>query len=130
MHWWQLWFVQVGLFLAGLSFRVNQEDSLGLSASQSFVILLCGAALCKTLYFKQTFEFDTLTKVLLGGLLLITLMLVPRYVWLRSKSFIWWAPVVLEIIVAHCMIFVQLAIESWTLEDLKNQWKKDTMFHQ
>jgi len=33
IHWWQLWFVQVGLFAAGLSFRTNTTDSLGLSAS-------------------------------------------------------------------------------------------------
>lgn len=60
----------------------------------------------KTIYFKSTFEFDTLTKTLLGGLLLITLMLIPRYKWLREEKFIWWAPIVLEIIVAHIMVFV------------------------
>lgn len=130
LHWWQLWFVQVGLFAAGLSFRTNTTDSLGLSASQVAVILCCGAALCKTLYFSQKFEFDTLTKTLLGGLLIITLMLVPRYFYLRENKFLWWSPVVLEIIVAHLMLFVQMGVEYLTFKERMNQWKYDIMFQQ
>lgn len=84
LHWWQHWFIQVGLYLAGLTFRVNRDDALGLSASQAAIILICGAVLMKTIYFKSTFEFDTLTKTLLGCILLITLMLIPRYKWLRE----------------------------------------------
>jgi len=128
LHWWQLWFNQVGLYAAGLSFRVNREDALGLSAAQAGVIIFCGAVLMKTIYFKETFEFDTLTKTLLGGLLLITLMLIPRYSWLREEEFTWWSPVVLEIIIAHIMVFVQMLFEWFTLESRKNSWKKDLMF--
>jgi hypothetical protein len=91
-------------------------------------MLLCGAILMKTIYFKSTFEFDTLTKTLLGGLLLVTLMLIPRYSYLRAEEFTWWSPVVLEIIIAHMMIFVQMAFEYVTLESSKNSWKKDLMF--
>jgi hypothetical protein len=57
-------------------------------------------------------------------------MLIPRYVWLREQKFVWWAPVVLEQIVAHLMIFVQLLIEAITFKDKVNQWKYDIMFKQ
>jgi hypothetical protein len=109
---------------------VNRDDALGLSAAQAFVILICGAALMKTIYFKSSFEFDTLTKVLLGGMLLITLMLIPRYKWLRENQFIWWSPVVLEIILAHVMIFVQMLFEWLTQNQRLENWKKDLMFRQ
>ena len=94
---------------------MNHDDALGLSASQAAVILLCGAVLMKTIYFKSSFEFDTITKVLLGGMLLITLMLIPRYKFLRENQFIWWGPVILEMILAHVMIFVQMLFEWLTM---------------
>jgi len=94
------------------------------------VILLCGAALNKTLYFSQKFEFDTLTKTLLGGLGIITMMLIPRYFYLRENKFLWWSPVVLEIIVAHIMLFVQMGAEYVTFKERMNQWKYDIMFQQ
>ena len=127
LHWWQLWFCQIGLFCAGLAFRTNSDDALGLSATQTFVIILAGAALNKTLYFNQQFEFNTTTKTLLGGLLLITCMLIPRYLYLRDK-FPWYSPVMLEIIVAHLMMFVQLGIEALTFKERMNKWKYDIMF--
>lgn len=130
LHWWQLWFCQIGLYAAGLSFRINTDDSLGLSASQAATILLCGGVLNKTFYFKPTFEFSNITKVLLGGLLLINLMLIPRYFWLREKGFLWWSPIVMEIIVAHLMMFVQMLYEKVTLSERVNTWKYDIMFKQ
>ena len=113
-----------------MAFRVNRDDALGLSAAQAGVILLCGALLMKTIYFKSTFEFDTLTKVLLGGLLLINLMLIPRYSWLRENQFLWWSPVVLEIIIAHVMVFIQMLIEWLTMNKRIENWKKELMFRQ
>ena len=130
LHWWQHWFIQLGLYAAGLAFRVNRDDALGLSASQAAVILICGAILMKTIYFKSTFEFDTLTKTLLGCILLITLMLIPRYKWLREQKFIWWAPVVLEIIIAHIMIYIQMLFEWITLSQRMIGLKEDLMFRQ
>lgn len=106
LHWWQIWFTQLGIFAAGLTFRVNDVDSLGLSATQAFVVLMFGLGLNMSFYFKDKFEFSTLTKVFIGGAQLVNLMLIPRYLYLREKGFIWWAPVVLEIIVSHVMIFV------------------------
>lgn len=84
----------------------------------------------KTIYFKDTFEFDTLTKTVLGGLLLISLMLVPRYKWTREEKFLWWSPIVLEIIVAHVMVFLQMLFEWMTLNQRIDGWKKDLMFRQ
>lgn len=73
---------------------------------------------------------DTITKVLLGGLLLINVMLIPRYFWLREKGFLWWSPIVLEIIVAHLMLFVQCIYEYATMSERVNTWKYEIMFKQ
>jgi hypothetical protein len=32
VHWWQVWFVQVMLYIAGLMFRVHTDITIGLSA--------------------------------------------------------------------------------------------------
>lgn len=130
LHWWQFWFCQLGLYCAGLAFRTNEDKSLGLSASQVATILLCGACLLKTLYFNQQFEIGTVHKVFLGGMLLITFMLIPRYQYLRQNKFPWFGPVVLQIIVAHFMVFVQLAIDYFTFRSKVTEWKFDVMFQQ
>lgn len=114
IYWWQTWFNQLALYCVGLLFRTNTTDSLGLSASQTLVILIAGAILNITLYFNKKFEFTKLDKVLLGTILIVTIMLIPRYVYVREHNFIWWGPIVLEIIVAHVLMFVQMAVEKLT----------------
>lgn len=118
------------LFVLGLLFRVNNEITVGLSAIQMAVILLIGAFLMSVVYFSNTFEFTTATKVALAGDLLICLMMLPRYFYLRGEGSIWWAPIVLEVIVAHLLIFVQMAIEHMTWDNKKIKWQKELMFHQ
>lgn len=57
-------------------------------------------------------------------------MLLPRYFYLRENGFLWWSPVVLEILVAHIMIFVQMGVEYATWKERVNQWKYDIMFQE
>jgi hypothetical protein len=106
IHWWQMWFVQATLFLCGLAFRTNTSYAIGLSASQVAIIILLGAFCIRQLYFNSKFQFKEYTKVFLGSLLLVCLMMIPRYFYLRNEGSVWWAPVVLEIIVAHLVMFV------------------------
>jgi len=60
IHWWYIWFCQVALYCAGLAFRTNTKNSLGLSASQALVILIAGLILNMTLYFNKRFEITKL----------------------------------------------------------------------
>lgn len=83
-----------------------------------------------TLYFNKEFEIGTTQKVFLGGLALITLMMIPRYKYLRDNNFPWFSPVVLEIIIAHIMVFVQLAVDYFTFKSKVTEWKFDIMFRQ
>jgi hypothetical protein len=91
---------------------------------------MLGAFLMKQLYFNNHFEFTNTTKVLMGANLLVTLMLIPRYFYLREQGATWWAPVVLEIIVSHILIYAQMAIEYFTWNNKKIKWQKELMFHQ
>lgn len=83
------------------------------------MILIAGAILNITLYFNKTFEFTKLDQVLLGTIVVVTLMLIPRYVYVREKNFVWWSPIVLELIVAHILMFFQMGIEKLTYPKLK-----------
>ena len=130
IHYWQAWFTQVMLFFAGLLFRVNNDVTIGLSAMQIAVIVVLGAFLMKNIYFSDTFEFTTASKVILAGDVLVCLMMIPRYFYLRDNNSIWWAPVVLEVVIAHLVIFVQMAIEYSSWNNKKIKWQKELMFHQ
>jgi len=78
------------------------------------VILIAGLILNITLYFNKKFEFTKLDQVLLGTIVVVTLMLIPRFSFVREKNFIWWAPIVLELIIAHILMFFQMGIEKLT----------------
>lgn len=58
----------------------------------------------------------------------ICLMLLPRYFYLRNEGSIWWAPIVLEIIVAHCLLAVQMGVEYFTWNEKKQKWLKEFNF--
>jgi len=57
-------------------------------------------------------------------------MMIPRYFYLREEGSIWWAPIVLEIVVSHFIIFVQMAVEYLTWNNKKTKWHKELMFMQ
>jgi hypothetical protein len=57
-------------------------------------------------------------------------MMIPRYLSLRNEGNTWWSPVVLEIIVAHVLIFIQMGIEYLSWNNKKIKWQKELMFHQ
>ena len=122
IHWWQMWFTQVSLYICGLLFRRNKDRVIGLSAIQTAIILALGAALIMQLYFNSKFEFTITTKISIGSLYVICLMMIPRYITLRDGGSIWWAPVVLEIIVAHFLLAVQMGVEYFTWNEKKNKW--------
>lgn len=84
----------------------------------------------RNLYFNSKFQFKQHTNVILGTLVLVNLMLFPRYTYLYKEGSIWWAPIVLEIIVCHVIMFVQMAIEYKTWDEKLIKWKKELMFQE
>mmetsp|Transcript_4816 Transcript_4816/g.8261 ORF Transcript_4816/g.8261 Transcript_4816/m.8261 type:complete len:126 (-) Transcript_4816:645-1022(-) len=57
-------------------------------------------------------------------------MMIPRYFYLRDEGSIWWAPVVMEIIVAHLVIYVQMFVEFLSWNEKRNKWQRELMFFQ
>lgn len=118
------------LFICGVLFRTKKSITIGLSATQTSIILILGAALIRQLYFNSKFQFKEYTKVFIGSLFIVCLMMIPRYFYLREQGSIWWAPIVLEIIISHLIIFVQMLIEYLTWNNKKTKWQKELMFKQ
>jgi hypothetical protein len=118
------------LFVCGIAFRTNKSITIGLSATQTSMILILGAVLVRQLYFNSKFQFKEYTKVFMGSLALVCLMMIPRYFYLREQGSKWWAPIVLEIIVSHSIIFVQMGVEFYTWNNKKTNWQKELMFMQ
>jgi hypothetical protein len=94
------------------------------------MILLLGAALIRQLYFNSKFQLKEYTKVFMGSLVVVCLMMIPRYFYLREAGSIWWSPIILEIIVSHLIIFVQMLVEYYTWNNKKTKWQKELMFMQ
>ena len=118
------------LFICGILFRTNKTITIGLSATQTSIILILGAILIRQLYFNSKFQFKQYTKVFMGSLVVVCLMMIPRYFYLREAGSIWWSAIVLEIIVSHFIIFVQMGVEYYTWNNKKTKWQKELMFMQ
>ena len=70
VHWFQVWFTQVGLFTIGILFRAagDLKDSIGIATSECAALLLFGAFLMAHVYYSEDkFVFTTTTYVLLAS---------------------------------------------------------------
>lgn len=118
IHWFCLWFTQV--MLSVLAFVKSEKE---LAASDWTIVLFAIIFLLEiivlfSLYFSQNeFEVKSYHKGIFGGILVLNLVLIWPYTKLEEEDAIWWAPMVLQYIVMHMYIFLQLGIE-WA------QWKK------
>ena len=56
-------------------------------------------------------------------------MMIPRYITLMSDNMIWLAPVVLEIIVSHSIMFIFMLFEYFFWNKKVEQWKQDYQFY-
>jgi hypothetical protein len=54
--------------------------------------------------------------------------MIPRYVTLMTDKMIWLAPVVLEIIISHSIMFIYMAFEYCFWNKKVEQWKQDYQF--
>ena len=48
--------------------------------------------------------------------------MVPKYTDAMKEKRQWWAPVVLEIIIAHIVIYIQLVIDAVTWNEKLRKW--------
>jgi len=78
--------------------------------------------LLRQVYFNSEFEIKSYLKVLLGAILVLNCFLIKLYVDLENQDSIWWAPVLLQDIVLHFYIFLQLAIEWANWGQREQQW--------
>lgn len=125
VHWFQIWFLQVGLFTSGMLFRGagDLKDSIGVATSESAALLLFGLFLMVHIYFgEDKFKFTSTTYILLGATFVIACAMINRFLVSMQENRIWWAPVVLEMIVAHMLIYVQMGIEYCTWTQKKLGW--------
>lgn len=116
--------------VSGLIFKVNRSIPTGISASQSAVIIICGMVLINNIYFysKEAVTFNSVSKVFLLLTVLISLMLIPSIISLLNEGSIWWAPILVEIMVAHVCVFLQLVIEYFSYREKIQKWRKEQMF--
>ena len=80
-------------------------------------------------YFSQEkFVATKVTYVLLASTALLSMMMVPRFFAAMSEDRKWWAPVLLEIIVAHAAIYLQFAIDAVTWNEKLRKWQTELEF--
>ena len=83
------------------------------------------------IYFGQEkFQATKVTYTLLGATGILSLLMLPSFTAGMTADRKWWAPVVLEMIVAHCAVYIQLAIDACTWTEKLRKWQIELQFSQ
>lgn len=107
IHWFQIWFCQVSLYVCGLIFKTNRNNAAGVSSAYAGAIILFGLILVNNIYFnsREPIAITNFSKVFLIAMVVASIMMIQHLLKLFDSNSIWWAPVILEIIIAHFCIF-------------------------
>jgi hypothetical protein len=130
IHWWSIWFTQVGLAIFAVGNRTQINADIKWSVIEVAAKHILGAFVIRQLYFNSKFQFKLNTKVALFLTAVANVFLIFRYKELKGEKSVWWAPIVLNDIVLYFVMFVQMLIEylSWGQKNLK--WREDLAFDQ
>lgn len=128
IHWFCMWFTQLMLCVLALVMRTKQLDSIQWCVGLLFTRHLLEIVLLRQVYFNSKFEMKSYLKVLLGAILLLNCILIKLYVDLEAQDSIWWAPVLLQDIVLHFYIFLQLGYDWKSWGQREADWQKEQMF--
>jgi len=128
IHWFCMWFTQLMLCVLALVMRTKQLDSIQWCVGLLFTRHLLEIVLLRQVYFNSKFEVKSYLKVLLGAILVLNCGLIALYVELKEEDSVWWAPVLLQDIVLHFYIFIQLALEWAYWGQREAEWQKEQMF--
>lgn len=69
-----------------------------------------------------------MTYVLLATTGLLSLAMIPRLMVAFEQDRKWWAPVMLTMIVSHCVIYIQLGIDAFTWNEKLRKWQTEYQF--
>lgn len=122
---------QVLLYTCGIMFRDDKigEKGIGTSATEGGVVLVIGFFLICQLYFsKDKYSPTWTTWILLGGTFVVCLALGHRFLVTFKEGRVWWSPIVLEIFVAHVVIYIQMFIEYKSWGEKRKKWYSDKKF--
>lgn len=128
IHWFCMWFTQLMLCVLALVMRTKQLDSIQWCVGLLFTRHLLEIVLLRQVYFNSKFEIKSYLKVLLGAILVLNCFLIKLYIDLEAQDSIWWAPALLQDIVLHFYIFLQLAVEWAYWGQREAEWQKEQMF--
>lgn len=84
----------------------------------------------RSVYFSSTFEVKSFDKVVFAFILVLNCFLVKLLVNVDTSFQVWWAPVLLQDIVLHFYLFLQIAFEWAYWDQRKLEWQKDLLFLQ
>lgn len=128
LHWFSMWFTQVMLTVFSLAIRVSSHQEIQWSIGILFARFVLEMFVLRSVYFSSKFEVTYFTRVVMLSVFGLNCFLVKLLMQLDASFQIWWAPVLLQDIVLHFYIFLQIAIE-WAYWDQKQlEWQKELMF--
>lgn len=128
IHWFCMWFTQLMLCVLALVMRTKQLENIQWCVGLLFTRHLLEVVLLRQVYFNSKFEIKSYLRVLLGAILVLNCFLIKLYIDLQDQDSTWWAPVLLQDIMLHFYIFLQLGVEWFTWGQREADWQKEQMF--
>lgn len=116
------------LCVLALVMRTLDMDELRLCIGLLFTRHILEIVLLQQVYFSPEAELKTYVKVLLASIFLLNCFLIKIFVDLTELNSIWWAPVLLQDIILHFYIFMQLGVEYSFWDSKVAKWRREKIF--
>ena len=80
IHWFQIWFCQVSLYVCGLIFKTNRNNAAGVSSAYAGAIILFGLILVNNIYFnsREPIAITNFSKVFLLAMVVASIMMIQH----------------------------------------------------
>jgi hypothetical protein len=125
MHWFCMWFTQVMLTVLSLVMRVRNHEQIQWVIGVLLARFVLELIVLKVVYFSRTFEINFFSKVVMIAVLGLNCFLLRLYFKMDATFQVWWGTILLQDIVIHFYIFLQIAFEWANWDSQVIEWQKE-----
>jgi hypothetical protein len=130
LHWFSMWFTQVMLTVLTLVMRIRNHEQIQWTVGVLVARFILEIFVMRQVYFSSTFEVRSFSRIVLMIIFGLNCYLLKIYLGLDEKYLVWWAPCLLQDIVIHFYVFVQILFEWANWDKTVHEWKKEIAFVQ
>ena len=130
LHWFCMWFTQLMLTILSLVMRTRNHEKIQWVIGVLFARFLLEVFVMRAVYFSSTFEIKSYVRVIMVIVFVLNCFLLKMFMNLEEEFTVWWGQILLQDVIIHFYIFLQIMYEwaNWDTQLL--EWQKEIAFNE